>query len=433
MALWGVRTDGAAVAALKAKLEAEVAEGKERLRAAGLVRADGTRDMEAVRARVVAAYGGAAPKATPAGAVSTDAEVLKESGDEALTLLEKVGHAMKLLSTYVPAIERGTEVPLTSRPNVLVASGRTSWGDPNLQNPPRKHGVRECFVPRPGFVFAACDYDTLELRCLAQACLDLVGRSSMAEAIREGKDLHLAFAAQLLGISYEDAVARKKDPLIKKTRQEAKGFMFGRPGGLGADRMVDYLKASGTILDPDRTRAVEKARDYIARYHEAWPEIRDFFDLVSQQVGQDRTGVVRQLRSGRIRGGMGFTDGCNTYFQGMAADGAKAALYAVSRECYTGGGPLEGSRLVLFLHDELIVEVPEERAHEAAYRLRDLTIREMELFVPDVPITCSPVLMRRWFKGCEAVFVDGRLVPSKPNNAVVDGKEIVQWVAHERM
>src|SRR5207249_892193 len=104
------------------------------------------------------------------------------------------------------------------------------------------------------------------------------------------------------------------------------------PGGMGAERMVDYLKASGTILDPDRNLAVTKAKQYIEEWHAAWPEMREYFDKVSSFVGPVE-GTIVQLRSLRKRGRCGFTDGANTFFQGLAADGAKDALWRVSEEC----------------------------------------------------------------------------------------------------
>jgi hypothetical protein len=113
------------------------------------------------------------PPRTEKGRVSTARLTLEESGDPVLEELATLANPSKLLSTYVPALLRGTKVPINARYNVLVASGRTSCGSPNLQNPPREGGVREAFVPRPGFLFASVDYDTLELRTLAQALLDM--------------------------------------------------------------------------------------------------------------------------------------------------------------------------------------------------------------------------------------------------------------------
>ena len=434
--VWGVRTDKDAVDALRTRLEAEQAEARAKLTPLGLYRPDGTKDMAAIRARVISAYGGeeACPK-TPGGAVATDAETLADSGDkEGLVVLANSAKSAKLLSTYVPILERGTKVPITSRPNVLVASGRTSWSDPNLQNPPRGGGVRECFVPRPGFVFVAVDYDTLELRSLAQVCLDLFGWSHMADRLNAGEDLHSALGARFLGVDYAAFMKMRDagDEDAKKARQNAKGFNFGRPGGMGAPRMVDYLKASGTILHPDRAEAERMAQKYIKLHAEEFPEIDLFFDYISNLVGSAGGGTVAQLRSGRIRGGVSFCDGANTFFQGLAADGAKRALWAVSQECYVDRGTaLFGCRPILFVHDEIIAEVPESRVDEGGRRLAEVMVEEMKFFIPDVKITAKPTAFRRWYKGAEPVSVGGRLVPSKPVKVKnpKTGKEETKWMA----
>jgi DNA polymerase-1 len=483
--VWGVRTDPASLEKLREKLEAEQAEAKALLGPVGIYRPDGTRDMAAIRQRVEWAYkrkhlatalAAAKPEIwadamlakdgdeddavlvlspvfehdeavlaalppdvvpqTAGGQTSTSAEVLKDSGDEHLIALAKAGKGAKLLSTYIPVLERGTNKPLTSRPNVLVASGRTSWSDPNLQNPPRGGGVRECFIPRPGFVYVAVDYDTLELRSFAQVCLDLFGWSKMADRLNAGEDLHSALGSRFLGVDYATFMKMRDagDEDAKKARQNAKGFNFGRPGGMGAPRMVDYLKASGTILHPDREEAERMAQRYIKLHAEEFPEIDEFFDFISSLIGPAGGGTLTQLRSGRIRGGVSFCDGANSYFQGLAADGAKRALWAVSRECYVGNAgkrtALYGSRPVMFIHDEIIAEVPEDRVHEAGHRMADVMIEEMQYYIPDVKIAAKPTAFRRWYKGAEAAKVDGKLVPSKPLLVKNEktGKDDTKWI-----
>ncbi|NCX22192.1 MAG: S1 RNA-binding domain-containing protein, partial [Betaproteobacteria bacterium] len=81
---------------------------------------------------------------------------------------------------------------------------------PNIQNLPRKGGMRECFVPRPGYVFAAADYEQMELRTVAQVCLAQFHFSRLAEALNAGLDPHLEMAARIVGVSYEEALRRKK-------------------------------------------------------------------------------------------------------------------------------------------------------------------------------------------------------------------------------
>jgi DNA polymerase I len=156
MSLWGVRTDPEAVADLKAKLEVEYAEKMTALRPSGLIRHEAarvnrkgvtvpeknTRDMKAIRARVEAAYtaqGLTIPQTDNEEnpQTSTDRKTLKNSGDPDLILLADIGKVAKLLQTYVPILESGTQHPINCRYNVLVETGRSSCSSPNLQNPPR--------------------------------------------------------------------------------------------------------------------------------------------------------------------------------------------------------------------------------------------------------------------------------------------------------
>jgi hypothetical protein len=91
----------------------------------------------------------------------------------------------------------------------------------------------------------------------------------------------------------------------------------------------------------------------------------------------------------------------------------------VQKECYVG--VLETSRVVLFMHDEIMLETPEEYAFLVAPTLASIMVAGMAKFIPDVPITTTPVVMRRWYKGAKPVYVDGKLVPSKPEGG--------KWVA----
>jgi DNA polymerase I-like protein with 3'-5' exonuclease and polymerase domains len=114
-----------------------------------------------------------------------------------------------------------------------------------------------------------------------------------------------------------------------------------------------------------------------------------------------------------------FTSAANGYFQALAADGMKAALRVVSRECNDRRlkSPLFGSRFIFVPHDEFIMEHPEDVAPEAAARVGEVMVAEMAPYVPDVAenLSAEPALMRRWYKGAEAVYdLAGRLVPWEP-------------------
>jgi len=110
--------------------------------------------------------------------------------------------------------------------------------------------------------------------------------------------------------------------------------------------------------------------------------------------------------TGRLRGYPSYCAARNTVFQGLAADGAKLALYRLHRESF---------RVVNFIHDEVIVELPEQADHTAlAEQIKRIMVDEMRRVVPDIPIECEYALMRRWHKGAEAVYENERLVPSMP-------------------
>jgi DNA polymerase-1 len=431
---WGVRTDGKMVRKVKDELTTESTRLKDLAKANGLVRLDGTKDLKTIRECVEIKYTalGLRIPTTVGGHTSTSAETFSGSNVPELKRLAELAAVDKVLRTYVPAIEQGVNGPICARYNVLVETGRTSCSQPNLQNPPRSGGIRETFVPRPNFLYAFCDYDSIELRALAQVCWDELGKSRLRKILNTGEDPHLWLAAMLLRIDYNEAKRRYDDgdEEVEKTRQISKIANFGFPGGLGPDTFVTYAKGRGAgHLVPDAKRAAELRDAWFA----AWPEMKAYFALISDRTNGGY-GTIIQLKSGRLRGKCTFCQAANTLFQGLTADGAKAAGWRILKECMEpfDPGPLGGSRTVLFLHDEFGLEVPDpagrpEVAHAAAERLSLVMCEEMQKWIPDVPITASAVLTRRWFKGAKPVRVDGFLRPSRPVKA--DGK--TKWVYDE--
>lgn len=387
---------------------------------------------------------------TEKGGIAYGRDALTESGDEDLMSFAAWSEDAKIANVYVPYLREGTRAPLNLRPNVLLETGRASYSGV-IQLLPREGGVRECIVARPGTVLVSCDYGGLELATHAQSCLWLVGYSELAKALNGGIKVHDAMGARLGGISYAEILERNKagDKKVKAWRQAAKAANFGFPGGMGGPKLVlqqrkqgpDTTAADGTKykglrlcillrgalvcgeekitewkerpLPPTCRACVECAEGLRTAWLDQWPENRDYFRGPVSSAS-DR-GWMEQHVSKRIRGGVSFTSAANGYFQGLAADGAKLALYRTSRECYVDrASALYGSRVILFAHDELILEVPEAQAHEAATRLSEVMVGAMREFVPDVVVTAEPALMRRWFKGAEPKHVDGRLVPWEP-------------------
>jgi len=463
MQAWGVLTEESAVTDLEARLEASVSEAHERLFMAGLLKGKAKKDKTTGiievdwsknTARIkqlveegFAAKGKPVPRTEPSdkfpeGQVKTDEETLREAGHPDLAALaDSLGDA-KLLSTYVQALkgkakrgnskeyeQRGRYLPgtgwlINASWNPLVASGRTSCQKPNLQNPPRKGGVRECFVPRPGYWFLSVDYSFIELCTWAQACLDLVGKSDLAEAIRAGLDPHVDMGAEILraegrNVDYAAVNAARKagEKWAKDARQLAKAANFGLPGGLGAATFVAYAHATYGVALTE-----EQARDLKMLWRRKWSEADLYFAHVTglQPFGGQPFAVVLP-RSGFVRAGCTFTSACNTFFQGLAARGAKEAMWLLARACYGDDRDLAGCRPVAFLHDEFILEVPahRERAHRASERVQALMVEGMQRFVPDVPVKAEPTLMARWYKEAEPVWgADGFLELWSPKESI---------------
>ena len=385
---------------------------------------------------LVARCFGPVAKLTPTGQVVTDRDTLLASGDPLLRRYAEMGEELTLAKTYLPTLREGVALgpvggrpgapagPMTSRPNALVATGRASWRDPNWTNPPREGGFRECVVPRPGCVFVAADYAAIEFRALGQICLwEGFGRT-IVDAFIAGIDPHSDFAARLRGVPYVDfcALVTAGDTQAKRERDIAKGVNYGLPGGLGAERLVDHLAHNGVELHPDRGEAIEEAWRLKRAFPAQWPEMGPYFDLHARLTADGQRFTLAQYVSCRLRGGVGYTDGCNGRFQGLAADGAKAAFFRATRSAVSGRGPLAGARPVLYLHDEIIVEVPcgdgvwapMDRDHlsDAGARLEEIMVSEMARYLPDVPIEAEPAAMLRWRKGPKTVRdTRGRLVP----------------------
>lgn len=455
--------------------------------------------------------------------VAMGRDELFESGDDKLTNLSEYGEEEKLPGTYIPWLREARipdgldelgamiwrNIPLCLRPNVLLETGRTSYNGP-VQLLPRKGGIRECIVARPGKVLCSVDYESGELVTHAQSCIWIVGYSRLAEALNAGIKVHNAFAATVLGLDYDDFQVRFKqgESLLKDVRQAAKPGNFGFPGRMGAATLViqqrkqgpdtacpngptwildesgnevrgykglrfcilmDGAKQCGALDDgtPNKIRewkgrplksivckhCVECAERLRNKWLEQWPENEEYFAFVQEceDNGQQITDEQRALYEGhyefqdggwylapteivqhvsnRIRGGKITADSVgnaisNGWFQGLLADATKSALRRASREMYDSTfrmpdgsmSPLFGARFILFAHDELIAELDDATAHEAAMRLSAIMVEELQRYCPDLKKACAaePALMKRWYKGAAPVYVNGRLVPWEP-------------------
>ena len=342
------------------------------------------------------------------GNIKTDRMTLNDTHDELLMDVALFKEQEKILSTYVPLLRRGQDEPLHNRYN-LVNSGRVS-STPNFQNFSRGGGLRECIVPRPGYVFCSVDFDTAELRALSAFCEETFGYSRMAEVLRAGEDPHLMLAATLLGITVEEAKRRKNDPDVKEARTLAKQINFGLPGGMGARTFVLTCRRAGIIITERR------AKELKALWLQTWPEMVEFFQYaaLATNVNGGKADIVTPW-SKRVRADCFYSEFCNQHFQGPVADAAKAATFALAYECYTGRpfpgvecdtatSPLFGSRPMMFIHDENIAELPVATAAKAAQRMAKVMGTVGSSRIPLVPLTCSPALMLRLSKGASTVY-----------------------------
>jgi DNA polymerase I-like protein with 3'-5' exonuclease and polymerase domains len=380
------------------------------------MRETGAKDMEKIKRRVVDAYSGE-PPLTPTGAPKADRETFKNSGDAILEKLAEFSAVQKLDSTYLPVLKSGTEYPINPGYNVLLETGRTSSFRPNIQNLPRKGGVRECFTARPGRVFIKCDYDQFELRVFAEVCLHRFGFSKMADAFFDNKDPHVIFAAQVIGIDYETAYRAYKNPdepyhkQVKDYRQNyAKAANFGFIGGMGPNAIQKVMRGYGTEV------SIEFCRQLHEDWKFAWPEATQFFQWHHAKCAWSDSYTHVTPFSTRQRGDANYPAACNNDIQGPAACAAKNAGWQITRKAYTDKkSALYGSRIVAFVHDEFIIETPERKASEAALELSDVMNRAASEIIKTVPIKSEPCIMRYWDKNAEPTFDNnGRLVLWQP-------------------
>nr|WP_303652741.1 DNA polymerase [Paludisphaera mucosa] len=317
------------------------------------------------------------------------------------------------------AAVRGPCVRPTYAP--LVRTGRCSCSGPNVQALPRRGGIREAFVAPPGRLFLIVDYSCAELRTLAAVCEARYGASRLADVLRAGDDPHAHTAAVLAGVApVEFAAWRTGSPgdrgRFDELRRRAKAVNFGIPGGLGSAALAEYARSSfGVAMTQAEARAL---RELLVA--EVYPELRLYLaDGEDSHRGEGMVGGPRGRSSppgvatptGRVRGRVGYSQARNTPFQGLAADGAKLALWALTREGY---------RVAAFIHDEFVVELPEEGVDHLAEarRIEAILDRAMEEVTPGIPSACDFALARRWSKDARAAFSpDGRLVPWEDGEA----------------
>jgi DNA polymerase I len=307
--------------------------------------------------------------------LSVDADVLARLSDSHPIAAKVCEHRalLKLISTYVTSlidlVDRRTGRLHTSINQTVAATGRLSSSEPNLQNIPVRSAegrrVREAFVAPAGMVLLAGDYSQIELRVLAH----LTGDPVLVAAFRDGEDIHRRTAAEVFGVAPGD--------VTRDMRRQAKVINFGILYGMGAQRLSRELRIP--VADADA-----HIRHYFARY----ARVREFADrvleagrrdgYVTTMIGRrrylpDLTSRVPNLRQAAER--MAW----NSPIQGAAADIIKLAMLRLERELTVCGS---AARMVLQVHDELLLEVPGDEAREAGQIVRRCMESVVELAVP---------------------------------------------------
>ena len=297
---------------------------------------------------------------------STDTRVLRAIRDEheIVGVIEEWREYSKLLNTYLeplPGLISPEDGRLHTNFNQAVAStGRLSTSSPNLQAIPIRtelgREIRSAFVAEPGFRLLSADYSQVELRILAHVS----GEPKLREAFAAGEDIHAATAAEVLG--------KERSELTKDERNVAKMVNFGIIYGISAFGLSENL---------DIPR--EEAQTYIDTYLARFPHVQDFIQRTIEQAERDgyattlfgRRRPVPELKArNRQTRGFGERLAVNFVMQGTAADVIKAAMVSSHRRLRDEG---RAARLVLQVHDELLLEVPEVETSA----VRDLLREEM--------------------------------------------------------
>jgi len=321
---------------------------------------------------------------------STDAEVLEKLADLDPEELAKVPEAAwgipamlseyrmltKLVGTYFQNLidaRAGDGRIHSSLHQTGAATGRLSSSNPNLQNIPIRtdvgREVRRAFVAEPGHVLIAADYSQVELRMLAHLSED----PALMQAFVDGQDIHRAVAAEVYDVS--------PDEVTDGQRASAKMINFGIIYGItpyGLARRVDSLSN-------------EQAAELIENYKKRFAGIDRFLQQCVDQA-QDQgyvTTILGRRRAipevhstNRQRQALGERLAINTVVQGSAADLIKAAMVNLHRRLGNESSGLGGVKMLLQIHDELIIEAPQELTEQASEALQQEMVSAMSLHVP---------------------------------------------------
>ncbi len=314
-------------------------------------------------------------KKTPKGAPSTDEDVLTELARDYPLPAKLIAHRSlaKLKSTYTDKlplmINPRTGRVHTNYGQATAVTGRLASNDPNLQNIPVRtqegRRIREAFIAPPGHVIVSADYSQIELRIMAH----LSGDEGMLKAFEAGIDIHRATAAEVFGTP--------PDEVSSDQRRYAKAINFG---------LIYGMSAFGLAAQLDIERSA--AQNYIDRYFARYPGVANYMQTTretAREQGYVETWFGRRLWLPEIRSSnQGRRQGAeraaiNAPMQGTAADLIKLAMIAVQDWLERAG---MASKLIMQVHDELVLEVPDSELEQVRVKLPALMAGVADLKVP---------------------------------------------------
>lgn len=407
--------------------------------------------LEALEAQ----YGVKLPRAKKTGVIATSTKTLdlalitREIAKPVwLVAARAFDHARKMRSTYLNPEHVGTDGRVHSRFSPMVKTGRTASSGPPMQNVPDE--VRNCYIPSPMHLYMASDYNQLEMCGLAQSCYKRFGFSVLRDLINAGLDAHYWFGDIISRKSGGPSLEGADEDVVDAFRRRAKATNFGFPGGLGAATFVAYARNYGVEI------TLEQAKELKALWLDSFPEMklhlspeideywtsRQIHIFLSQNKlnaphvrtidqlesflldsGWEKDDVFRatssvsayicRLQTGRVKRNCTYCAATNMEFQGLCADGAKRALWA---------GYMEGWRMVDFIHDEILQEIPlvwtPEQLTAHAAHVNEVMCREMSVVIPDVRIKVETAIMDRWYKKAKPLHdANGNLIVWTPELA----------------
>ena len=309
---------------------------------------------------------------------STRADILEKlaaQGHEVPEYIIEYRHLQKLKSTYLDAlvekINPDTGRIHTSYHQTITTTGRISSSDPNLQNIPIRTElgrlIREAFIASPGHKLLSADYSQIELRMVAH----LSGDSGMKKAFSNNEDIHSRTAAEIFGVEIND--------VDKSMRRKAKEINFGLIYGMGPYGLSERLGIP-----------VGEATSYIDKYFSRFPEVKLYMSKILDDARKD--GYVKTIGGRKINvPGINSEDrnvrenseraAINAPVQGSAAEMLKMAMIRMDRELKENNLI---SKMILTIHDELILEVPEDELEGVEALTKKVMSEVIELDVPVV-------------------------------------------------